>query len=189
MSNPRLFSFVGSNDAGEWRVQSIEKIKGDKGVAHVTHVSILSSSTAPPTDISVWTLKGATSNTRYVTREEMEALVSHQVTFGSRPEATCAAIILISKDAKWWSMTQDERRRMFEETSKHNTIGMKALPAIARRLHHCRDLEAQAEFDFITLFDFAPEHEAVFNQLLAELRATEEWGFISSEVEIRLMKA
>ena len=78
---------------------------------------------------------------------------------------------------------------MFEETSKHNTIGMKALPAIARRLHHCRDLEAQAEFDFITLFDFAPEHEAVFNQLLAELRTTEEWGFISSEVEIRLIKA
>jgi hypothetical protein len=48
-------------------------------------------------------------------------------------------------------MSQDERRRMFEEMSKHNI----------RKLS--RDLEAQEEFDFITLFDFAPE-QAFFNQ-------------------------
>lgn len=125
---------------------------------------------------------------RYVTREELNALNSNQATFGARPEATRAAIVLISKDAKWWALTQEERRQIFEEKSKHNTIGMKALPAVARRLHHCRDLEDQAAFDFITLFDYTPGDEGVFNQLLYELRETEEWGFVSDEVEIRLAK-
>ena len=116
-------------------------------------------------------------------------MTSKQAAFGTRPEATLAAIVLISKDARWWSLTQDERRALFEEKSKHNTIGMKALPAVARRLHHCRDLEAEAEFDFITLFDYAPEDEVIFDQLLVDLRATEEWGYVSSEVEIRLAKS
>ena len=118
----------------------------------------------------------------------MHKLSSNQATFGARPEATHAAIILISKSHTWWALTQDERRALFEEKSKHNAIGMKALPAVARRLHHCRDLEKVSAFDFITLFDYAPESEAVFDQLLTDLRSTEEWSYVSSEVEIRLVK-
>ncbi|MDZ4852461.1 MAG: hypothetical protein SGI77_24495 [Pirellulaceae bacterium] len=44
-------------------------------------------------------------------------------------------------------MTQDERRAIFEERSHHISIGLKYLPAIARRLHHCRDFSEPEPFD------------------------------------------
>jgi hypothetical protein len=82
-------------------------------------------------------------------------------------------------------MTQDERRDIMEAQSRHMQIGMKFLPAIARRLHHCRDLSENEPFDFLTWFEFAPVHAGVFDELLAELRATPEWAFVEREVEIR----
>ena len=86
-------------------------------------------------------------------------------------------------------MTQDERRTIFENQSKHVTVGMKYLPAIARRLHHCRDLGDSEPFDFLTLFDFTKEDEKAFDDMLAELRASEEWKFIDREVDIRMIHA
>lgn len=80
-------------------------------------------------------------------------------------------------------------RAIFEERSHHVTIGLKYLPAIARRLHHCRDLAEIEPFDFLTLFDYTQESESAFNDMLAELRTTEEWKFIEREVDIRLIKA
>jgi chlorite dismutase len=106
-----------------------------------------------------------------------------------RPEATLGALIPIKKSAKWWAMTQDERRAIFEERSKHVSIGLKYLPGVARRLHHCRDLEDDVPFDFITFFDYAPNDEAGFDAMLNELRATEEWNFVEREVDIRLVRA
>ncbi len=87
-----------------------------------------------------------------------------------RPEATCAALIPIRKSEAWWSMAQDERRAVFEDRSRHIALSMKYLPAVARRLHHARDLGEP--FDFLTWFEFAPEHAAAFDDLLAELRAS-----------------
>ena len=43
-------------------------------------------------------------------------------------------------------------------------------------------------FDFLTWFEFAPEHTTAFNQLLARLRATKEWAYVEREVDIRLVK-
>lgn len=63
---------------------------------------------------------------------------------------------------------------------------MNYLPAIARRLHHSRDL--REPFDFLTWFEFAPEHEADFEALLSNLRATREWTFVEREVDIRLTR-
>ena len=105
-----------------------------------------------------------------------------------RPEATHAALIPLRKNAAWWALTQDERRKIFEEQSHHNQIGMRYLPAIARRLHHCRDLSENEPFDFLTWFEFAPAHAGDFDQLLAALRASEEWRYIEREVEIRLVR-
>jgi hypothetical protein len=67
-------------------------------------------------------------------------------------------------------------------------IGMKALPPIARRLHHCRDLGEQEPFDFLTFFDFAPEHAQAFEDLVGELRRTEEWQYVEREVDVRLTR-
>ncbi len=113
--------------------------------------------------------------------------MAKQVTPGGR-EATRAALIPIKKSAAWWDLTQDERRRIFEETSHHISIGLKYLPAIARRLHHCQELSETEPFDFLTLFDYAPEHAGAFEDLVAQLRATEEWKFVEREVDIRLMR-
>jgi hypothetical protein len=55
---------------------------------------------------------------------------------------------------------------------------------VARRLHHSRDLGEP--FDFLTWFEFAPAAEAGFDELAAMLRATDEWGFVEREVDIRL---
>jgi hypothetical protein len=64
---------------------------------------------------------------------------------------------------------------------------MEYLPQIARRLHHGRDLGEP--FDFLTWFEFAPEHEGLFDELLARLRASEEWRYVSREIDIRLTRA
>jgi len=42
--------------------------------------------------------------------------------------------------------------------------------------------------DFLTWFEYAPEHAARFEELVAALRATEEWRYVEREVDIRLVK-
>jgi hypothetical protein len=51
---------------------------------------------------------------------------------------------------------------------------------------HCRDLSENEPFDFLTWFEYAPADEAAFNQVVAALRATEE--YVEREVDIRLVR-
>lgn len=183
--NPRLFSFVGGK-ADEWSVVAAKAVVGDPLPA-VDRVHIVTGAVAAMPDGGKWLLRAVTSNERYVTRSEKESLVKQQAALG-RPTATQAALIPIRKSAKWWALTQDERRAVFEERSRHVTVGLKYLPAIARRLHHCRHLAESEPFDFLTLFDYAKADAASFDDLMAELRATEEWKFVEREVDIRLVR-
>jgi chlorite dismutase len=134
-----------------------------------------------------WLLRGIRSNERYVTRAERSQLVAVQDGLG-RPESTCAALIPIRKSAAWWSLTQDERRAIFEEQSHHIKVGLKHLPPVARRLHHCRDLCEQEPFDFLTWFEYAPAYEAAFDALLQELRTSAEWQYVDREIDLRLVR-
>ncbi|MEF3088160.1 hypothetical protein VLL29_21245, partial [Bacillus altitudinis] len=45
-------------------------------------------------------------------------------------------------------LAKDERRAIFEDRSRHIALSMKYLPAVARRLHHARNLGGP--FDFLT---------------------------------------
>jgi chlorite dismutase len=135
------------------------------------------------TGVSV--LRGFASNIRYATRREVSDLRSVQEGLG-RPNARCAALIPIKKSEAWWSLAQDERREIFEQHSRHHSIGIRYLPEIARKLYHCRDLSEP--FDFLTWFEFAPEHEMMFNTLVAELRASREWTYVTREIDIRLRR-
>ncbi len=180
--NPRLVHFV-AGAAGPWRIREIRAVTGES-LAPAGRLDVVAAPVAP-TGASEWVLRGATSNERYVTREEKTQLVAKQEGLG-RPASVCAALIPIRKSAAWWQLTQDERRRIFEEQSQHNQIGMAYLPAIARRLHHCRDLSTAEPFDFLTWFEFAPEHEADFDRLLAALRQSLEWNYVEREVDLRL---
>ena len=103
-----------------------------------------------------------------------------------RPTSKRAALIPIRKTATWWALPQDERREIFEAQSHHIGIGLNYLPAVARRLHHCRDLGAEEPFDFITWFEYAPSDSAAFDELVEALRASPEWEYVDREVDIRL---
>jgi hypothetical protein len=180
----RLFSFIGGSD-GSWRITSSRAVVGETLTA-ASHLRVVPG--GAPLDGAAWMLRGLTSNERYVTRPEKERLLAVQPALG-RLEATCAALIPIAKSDDWWGLTQDERRRVFEEASKHIQIGLDYLPAVARRLHHCRDLGSPEPFDFLTWFEFAPGDASAFDDLLRRLRATPEWRFVTREIEIRLERA
>lgn len=182
----RLFHFV-AGESGAWRITDIREIAG-AGLATASHLSIHPGAMPDPRPDQAWCLRGITSNERYAERSEKNALLQVQPPLG-RGDSTRAVLIPIRKTAAWWLLTQDERRQIFEPQSKHTEIGLRYLPAIARRLHHCRDFGEQEPFDFLTWFEFAPEDQPAFDQLLAALRASMEWNYVEREVEVRVSRA
>lgn len=182
VSNPRLFTFS-AGPSGAWTIIRQTCIVGDP-LAPAARLEVTPSGATAPND-AAWALQGVTSNVRYTLASEKVELVTVQEAIG-RPHATRAALIPIRKSAAWWDLSQDERRKIFEDASQHNRIGLKYLPAIARRLHHCRDLAAASPFDFLTWFDYAPEHTALFEDLVGQLRQTEEWKYVDREIDIRV---
>ena len=170
MITDNFFDFIGGN-SGQWQVTKLETAIGEPFVM-VSHLNISKSSATAHT-VGQWTLKGFTSNVRYAEKEERQKLSAIQADLG-RPSAVCAALIPIKKNETWWSLAQDERRKIFENKSHHTEIGLKYLPAIARKLYHCRDIGQP--FDFLTWFEYAPEHAEIFEELVLSLRSSEEWS-------------
>lgn len=183
-----MFTTFRGGQSGAWRVTLNSAVKGE-GLAAVPALTITqSASIALPLlpSATSWRLAGVTSHMRYVEKAENEQLAEKQPPLG-RKEATFAALIPIRKSAAWWALNQDERREIFEAKSHHIAGTLKYLPQVARQLFHCRDLGEP--FDFITWFEYAPEHAAQFEELVAMLRATEEWTFVEREVDVRLRLA
>lgn len=182
----RSFSFMGG-DTGPWRITQMVGLVGEPLPA-TGRLEIVPGAETASAPHATWTLRGITSNERYVVREEdRNQLVAKQPALG-RPEATCAALIPLRKNGAWWALTQTQRQGIFEAQSRHAEIGLLRFPALARRLHHCRDLSENEPFDFLTWFEYAPADEAKFNEPLAALRATEEWKYVDREVDIRLVR-
>ncbi len=182
---PLSVAFVGGA-SGDWQVQQHSVIVGGP-LDQVTGVSLVEgeAALAPAGQDAAWTLRGVTSNQRYVTRAEHDQLFARRARLG-RPEATLAAFIPMSKSEVWWELTQDERRSIFEDRSRHVAVTLDYMPAIARRLHHSRDLGEP--FDFLTWFEYAPADAGAFDELVGLLRATEEWSYVEREVDIRLSR-
>ena len=178
----KIFDFIGG-ESGQWEVIKIETITGEP-IETVSHINI-NESTLSKINYGIWTLKGFRSNLRYTEKEEKEKLTAIQANLG-REEATYAALIPIRKNETWWNLAQDERRKIFEMQSHHTEIGLNYLPEIARKLYHCRDIDEP--FDFLTWFEYAPEHADAFEKLVTQLRATEEWKYVDREIDIRLKR-
>ena len=182
-----MFTTFRGGQSGGWRVTSISRVKGET-LPRVPALSVVhSEAIALPIlpSVTAWRLAGTTSHLRYTERTEKEQLAAVQAGLG-RPEAVQAALIPIRKSSAWWELTQEERRSIFEDKSRHIADTLKYLPAIARQLYHCRDLGEP--FDFLTWFEYAPEHAALFEDLVGELRATEEWTYVEREVDVRVMR-
>jgi chlorite dismutase len=181
---PLLVAFAAGR-SGPWRIECIEGVRGEPLPAAARLSVVEGAAAARAGDGAAWVLRGVTSNERYVTRREHDELAARQPPLG-RPGSTRAALIPIKKSGAWWELAQDERRRIFEETSRHVATGLEYLPAVARRLHHGRDLGEP--FDFLTWFEFAPEDATSFEELVRRLRATEEWSYVEREVDLRLAR-
>ena len=180
-----MFTTFRGGQSGGWKVTSIARVKGET-LPRVAALSIIASEAIAlpllPSQ-TAWRLAGVASNLRYTERAEKDKLSAVQAGLG-RPEATHAALIPIRKSAAWWELTQEERRKIFEDKSQHIAGTLKFLPAIARQLYHSRDLGVP--FDFLTWFEFAPEHDGLFDELLGVLRASEEWTYVEREVDVRV---
>jgi len=175
-----LSSFVGG-PTGKWKVLSIDAVRG--AVLPVVERIDIFNPPFPEFKGHSWVLNGVISNARYVEKAEKIQLLARQAPL-NRQEATRAALIPIKKSPAWWNMSQDERRAIFEDQSHHTAEGLKYLPAIARQLFHCRDLGES--FDFLTWFEYSPQHSAEFEHLVQFLRNSEEWRWVDREVDIRL---
>ena len=168
---------------GEWRIERILAIRGDPLPVAERLRRVEGKPGSPPE--GRWILHGVRSHERYTTHAEKVQLTSASPELG-RP-GMHACLIPIRKSAAWWALAQDERRALFEERSRHIAVGLDYLPPVARRLHHSRELGEP--FDFLTWFEFAERDRAAFAELLARLRATEEWHYVAREVEIALVRA
>lgn len=169
---------------GAWRIHRLDAVVGDS-LSPPPRLAVLQGDEPSPPIDACWVLRGVTSNERYVNRAEQAALAMRQQGLG-RVEATLAALIPIRKSEAWWELTQEERREIFEKRSRHIATGLEYLPAVARRLYHSRDLGEP--FDFLTWFEYAPDHAGVFEELVVRLRQTEEWTYVEREVDIRLVR-
>lgn len=182
-----FYRFFGGSH-GAWQVTAQQTLCGEAlpKVQAVDMIHLDSLQQAKPLlEPNAFCIDGYISNLRYTEAQERRQLVAVQEGLG-RATARCAAIIPIKKTAAWWALAQDERRQIFEQQSKHIQIGMAYLPQIARQLHHSRDLGEP--FDFVTWFEFAPEHTALFDAMLLELRQSPEWQYVEREVDIRLLQ-
>lgn len=132
---------------------------------------------------AVWQARGFNSNLRYTTSRERTELLANGAPADRHDQ--CAVLIPMRKSAAWWALAQDERLAIYAR-ARHMRIGMTVLPAVFRKLYHCRDLGEA--FDFLTWFEFAPADEAAFDEMLGQLRASAEWDYVSAESEIRLRR-
>lgn len=174
-------TFVAGSE-GAWKIDSLRAVTGES-LAPATALAVHSGTTQATSGL--WSLSGVASHARYVVRAEDVELKSRSPTLG-RPEASCAALIPIKKSDAWWSLPQDTRREIFETRSRHIEDSLPYLPRVARRLYHARDLGQP--FDFLTWFEFAPEHAEAFEELVLILRGREEWKYVEREVDIRLSR-
>jgi hypothetical protein len=186
VANSRAFSFIGGA-GGDWSVLSQRTLSGAP-IATVQRIAMVKGMPSESPSDAAWMFRGVATNDRYTTASEKAALSNLQVPIG-RVSSTRAALILMRKTDAWWALAQDERRAILEEESHHIAIGMKYLPAVSRRLLHCRDLGSDEQFDFIGFLDYAATDEPAFDEMIARLRSTREWSFMEREIDIRLEKA
>src|SRR6266849_5807810 len=179
-----LHVWFAGGQSGAWRVERINAVAG-RPLTAVNQIAVRHGQEPPLPQGSAWALRGVTSYERYVQRAERSALVARSPSLG-RPEATHAALIPIRKSASWWGLTQEDRRAIFEERSRHIATGLEYLPAIARRLYHSHELGEP--FDFLTWFEYAPASTELFEELVGKLRQTEEWAYVEREIDIRLLR-
>jgi hypothetical protein len=111
---------------------------------------------------------------------------------------TVCVMIPIAKSPAWWKLTPDERTACFQQASQHHqhaAIGAPYVERIYRKLYHSRyngGPESPIPYDFVTYFEFEPEHTQAFQDLLTGLRDTNlnpEWAYVEHEFEVWMLRS
>ena len=128
---PLSVVFAGAS-TGRWSIERLETVAGSP-LAPASRLEVIEGpGAARPAGDAVWVLRGITSNERYATSGEHRQLAARQEPLG-RAESTRAALIPVRKSEAWWDLAQDERRRIFEESSHHIATGLGGRAAAAPR--------------------------------------------------------
>ncbi|NJL14438.1 MAG: chlorite dismutase [Microscillaceae bacterium] len=183
-THPLSTAFCGAAK-GNWQISAMHTLIGPS-LPQVPCLEIVKPDALAQGPAPAWALYGLPSHLRYTTQAEKVVLDQHPSLL-NKPENSCAVLIPIQKTAVWWQMAQDERRHIFEEDSQHIAFSQQYLSVISRKLYHAKDLGE--DFDFLTWFEFAPENEGLFNELLDYLRSTREWKYVCREIDIRLFRS
>ena len=184
-----MFTTFRGGQSGAWRITALSAVKGPP-LAAVPSLSVVHSEAIAlpllPSQTS-WRLAGVASHVRYVERPEKTLLAEKQEGLG-RPEASCAALIPIRKSAAWWELTQEERRRIFEDQSHHIAAGLKYLPddrAAALSLPRSR---RALRFSDLVRIRAARHARPLRGSGAACCARTEEWSYVEREVDIRVTR-
>lgn len=141
--------------------------------------------------VEPWCFRGVTQHHQYTSAEQRKALAHAHAEFA--PGDVRAMLIPIRKSAAWWSLPTDQRQAFFNQgkLAGHTAIGEKYVDRVFRKLYHSRYLDTSLGYDFLTYFEFRPEHEPAFRDLLAALRdpsVNPEWAYVDLEYEIHMTK-
>src|SRR2546425_456829 len=99
---PLLVTFAGG-ELGSWAVERFETVAGAP-LEPTSRLEVIEGKAATRLDgRPAWILRGITSNERYVSRIEHDALVTKQEPLG-RAASTRAALIPITKSDGWWEL-------------------------------------------------------------------------------------
>eukprot|EP01035_Chromulina_nebulosa_P055872 gene55872-76591_t len=109
-----MFTTFTAGSAGNWQILGVTPVTGAP-LAAASHLAVAPSAALASGPLEDgWQLTGVASHVRYVERVEKTALGAVQAGLG-RAEARLASLIPIKKSAAWWDLTQEERRRIFED--------------------------------------------------------------------------
>jgi hypothetical protein len=91
---PLLVSFI-AGDVGPWHIDRITPVAGES-LATASRLDVIEGNSTTHQLTAVWALRGATSNTRYTMRAELDQLLARQEGLG-RASSTRAALIPMNR--------------------------------------------------------------------------------------------
>lgn len=174
---PLLVTFVGGFE-GLWRMEGMTAPRGEP-LRPAARLAVVEGAGAQAPE-GRWSLRGVADHRPGGEGREDEG---HAL---GRPDARCAALVAIRQSPAWWEQADKEGPDFLAERRRALVGEPDDAPAVARRLHHSRDIGDP--FDFLAWFEFHPDQQAAFYDLLARLRATEEWSSVEREVDVHLIR-
>ena len=163
MTEPLLVAYVGGFE-GPWRVEGITAPHGEP-LAPAARLAVVEGPGAAEAS-GRWVLRGVVEGEGEIGQSPL-----------GRPEARCAALLALRTAPAWRDLGGDERRKLG---------GGLAAPAVGHRRH--RSLDPDEPYDTLHWFEFSPQEQGPFNELVDALRASDAWSYVERELDVRVIR-